>query len=70
MDNAMRTLTKQAIGILPGDSVLVTDSNHTSGDESTALSVEKVSVIKDMVYISGVWGCINFPKYTEVVITL
>jgi hypothetical protein len=65
----MNTLTKQALGILPGDSVLITDSNHTSGDETTALSVDKVSVIKDMVYISGVWGCINFPKYTEVLVS-
>jgi hypothetical protein len=70
MDKAMRTLTKQAIGIVPGDNVLITDSNHASGDETTALSVDKVNVIKDMVYISGVWGVINFPKYTQVVITL
>ena len=66
----MNTLTKRAIGIVPGDKImLTTDPTHTSGDEITALSVEKVSVTNDMVYISGAWGIINFPKYTEVVIT-
>ena len=65
----MNTLTKQAIGIVPGDKIMIQDSNHTSGVETTTLSVDKVNVTKDMVYISGAWGIINFPKYTEVVIT-
>ena len=65
----MNTLTKRAIGIVPGDKIMLTDTTHTSGDEITALSVEKVNVTNDMVYISGAWGIITFPKYTEVVIT-
>jgi hypothetical protein len=65
----VNTLVKQALGIVPGDTILVSDSSHSSGEQTSSLRVEKVNHCADMVYISGKWGCINFPKYTEVVIT-
>jgi hypothetical protein len=65
----MNILTKQAIGIIPGDTIVVVDSTHSSGAETTSLRVEKVNYSNDMVYISGKWGCVNFPKYTEVVVS-
>ena len=58
-----------AIGILPGDTIIITDSYHnTSWEEVAKCVVEKVSYCRERVYVSGSFGIVDFPKYAKIVV--
>jgi len=60
----MNTVTKIALALLPGDTLLAVEQDK----DICEMQIDKVSYSRDSVYISGHWGVLEFGKYVRVVV--